>query len=441
MTWKFWQKQEQAPAFSPVRAEPSDAPLSWPTNALGQTHFMVNLFLERDQPPFRAWQAPRIILPPAVRPVAEMTARNYMLGLWLWGIAEKFGRVMACMVRDQFVTLADERVPMSGAITDGLLTLQNRVAREFSLVAADEKERVLAPNGEDLSFEFVLAGAYLRETTGSPWFGRDSEDMRGAQEMLAQCMYHGLGQAVPMYAAMQGALESFTAEGFDWKWSLRPAAFERHLQRRHKNPLFPEPRREVSGLDVYQARQTEERVVQDIQQKFSEIARQFADREKWPSDGLGFLDALREQLDTLEDKRMRLGGDAAELTGRLAEFRTHIMSLWRQAVSNSPQKLALLDEADEATNGRREQVEATEWLRNMLLSPAPFPADEALPALLCESDEDLARAVSVMEDAPTLRQPLADFRVQAVHLVSKMHAAGNDFPGIGDKLRILARVR
>jgi hypothetical protein len=436
MSWKFWQNKEEAPA--PAPAEPAEAPLCWPTNALGQTQLMVSVFLERDLLPFRAWQAPNVEFPPAVRPVAEMTTRNYMLGLWLWGISEKFGKVMADMVRDQFVMWANERVPMSGAIADGLLTLQNRVARQFNRVPADQQERIVAPNGEDLSFEFVLAGAYLRETTGSPWFGTEGRDMHDVQVMLAQCMYHGLGQAVPMYVAMQHALESFKSDGFNWKWSPLPAAFERHLQRRYKNPLFPEPRRGVSSLDVYQARDTEERVVQDIQQKFSELARQFVDREKWPSDGLGFLDALREQLDALEDRRVRLGGDTAELKGRLEELRMHIMSLWRQTVSNSPETLALLDKAEEASNARRERVEATEWLRNMVLSPAPFPPEEALPALLCETNEDLAKAVSTMENEPTLRQWLADFRIQAVHLVSEMHNAGNDIPGIPDKLRILA---
>jgi hypothetical protein len=74
----------------------------------------------------------------------------------------------------------------------------------------------------------------------------------------------------------------FDAESLpNWKWSARPGAAERHLRRRHSNPLFPLHRQMVTAHDVHKARLADNLALEDIRNELSEVCHAFFEKPEW----------------------------------------------------------------------------------------------------------------------------------------------------------------
>ncbi|WP_341313551.1 tryptophan leader peptide [Paraburkholderia sp. IMGN_8] len=425
MSWKFW-KTSQTSA------------IKWPTDAYGSVRFLLGMFLSHNVPPFSQWRTPEVTFSPDIEVTAEISARGYQLAIWFWMFSAKYDAIASRMARDAFCLFADEADPSMGTMIESLLSLQDRVNQAYQ--DTPREERSLSRDGEttELPLEFFMATGFLLQTSDSPYFGIVGDDMNGDDITLAECLSHAAQQAIAIFTPMQQALVAFDPRTFPkWKWSAHPGAFERHLQRRHDNPLFSERRRVVDADDVYEARVKDARALKAIRDDVAELAEVFLGQTELPMDWHPFLNGIRVRLDTLETRRLVQGGESASLGEALAELRKHVLDIWRVALGNSPEQLEVLNRAETNQHRQREALYGTVWMRHLLSEGTLLPADEVVPALLSEDSVEIAKAVAVMTAEPGLHDALANCRAGALALVRDARASGHALPGIDEKLRIL----
>ncbi|GJH14434.1 hypothetical protein CBA19CS11_36370 [Caballeronia novacaledonica] len=427
MDWKFWKPEKH-----------SDEPTAnWPVDSHASLQHVLGLYERADVAPFSSWAAPGIEFSPDVRGVAQAGSRGYQLALYFWLFAEKHGALAARMARESFCLFADAAHPGSGDSVDQLLDLHNRLAHTFETIS--EEQRTFEQDGltVTLPMEFFLASAYFKLAPNSPYAGDNSSDMHGDDYMLAACFRHATEQALSVFRPLIHAVEFSAASLPNWKWSVQAGAAERHLQRRHNNPLFPLHRQMVTASDVHEARVADNRALQDIRHELSALGREFYSTSDLPLNWRSFLDDFRERLDILEDRRLIAGGANDGLGDAISELRQDVLSAWRGAIQKNRQSLTALDREEAQKAARRAILVGSDWTAQLFSQGSLIPPDEVVPALLSEAPVEFERAVTCMQADPRLHETLANCRVSARRLVESLRAAGNEVPQISEKLRML----
>lgn len=427
MDWKFW-KPEKHPS-EPAANAPVDIDV-----ALRQ---LLDLYERADALPFSSWAAPGIEFSSNVRGIAQAGARGYQLALWFWLFAEKHGALAARMARESFCLLANAARPGSGDSIDELLDLENRLAHTFETISAERRTFEQDGLTVQLPMEYFLASAYFKLAPTSPYAEEHASDMQGDDYKLAACFRHATEQALSVFRPMIQAVEFNTTSLPNWKWSVQAGAAERHLRRRHNNPLFPLHRQMVTAHDVHEARVADNRALQDIRHELNDLAREFYSTRELPLNWRSFLDGFRERLDILEDRRLIAGGANDGLGDAIAEVRREVLNAWRGAIQKNRQSLTALEQEEAQRAEHRAMLVGSDWTAQLFSQGSLIPPDEIVPALLSEPPVEFERAVTCMQSDPRLRETLANCRVSAHRLVESLRAAGHDVPDVSEKLRIL----
>jgi hypothetical protein len=391
-----------------------------------------------DTPPFSNSGAPDVVFAPDVENVARRATKGYQLALWFWVFAEKHGVVAARMARDTFCLLADEAESSTGDVLDQLIALANRLMQSFDATPRERRSFVQGGEPVELPVEFFLATGFLLQAHNSPYHGRSGVDFEGNDIKLAARLRAATEQALPLFKPMVQAIEGFDARTLPrWKWSAVPGAMERHLQRRHNNPLFPLHRQVVTSQDVYEARVADYEVLANIRNELAEIAREFYELTELPADWHPLLNGLRERLDKLEDHRLMAGGENESLGGAIAELRDKVMEVWRSALGNNARHLTALDKAESVQRERHATLYATDWMRQLRSHASPIPPQEVVAALLSDTPGEIRTAVAALQAEPQLHSTLENCRSYAYRLVAEVREGGHTLPDIDEKLRTL----
>ncbi|MGF6920034.1 hypothetical protein [Paraburkholderia sp. 40] len=271
MAWKLWKTEKRY-----------DETRSWPSGTHESLKQLLDMYLGGDSPPFANWAAPGITFAPEVETLARDGVRGYQLALWLWLFAEKHGTIAAKMVRESLCLLADAMQPSSGDKIDSLLDLENRLAHSVEDLSAQQRTFRLEGLSVELPMEFFLATAFLRLAPDSPYAGNEGTYLQGNDFKLADCFHHATEEGLAVFRPMIDAVD-FDAKSLpNWRWSAHPGAAERHLQRRHKNPLFALHRQMVTAHEVYEARLADARAIEDIRTELNETSRSFSETTELP---------------------------------------------------------------------------------------------------------------------------------------------------------------
>jgi hypothetical protein len=223
----------------------------------------------------------------------------------------------------------------------------------------------------------------------------------------------------------------------NWRWSAHPGAAERHLQRRHNNPLFPLHRQMVTAQEVYDARLADAQALQDIRSELNGMSQSFSGTTELPLNWLSFLEGYRDQIDRLDERRLVAGGQSASLGDAIAGLRADILTTWRASLRKNQHSLAALEQDEAKRAERRTLLYGCDWTAQLLSHGSIIPPEEVVPALLSESDAELEKAVTGLQAEPRLHETLAKCCAAAHRLVNELRATGHNLPDIADKLRIL----
>jgi hypothetical protein len=426
MAWKLWKTEKR-----------QDEARSWPSDANQSIKQLLGMYLGSHAAPFAGWAAPGIIFAPDVEPVLRNGVRGYQLALWFWLFAEKHGTIAARMVRESFCLLAEAAQQASGDSIDALLDFENRLAHSIEEISSEARSFRLEGLSVEVPMEFFLATGFLRLAPDSPYARNASASLQGNDYKLADCFRHATEEALAVFRPMIDTVDFDAKSLSNWKWSAHPGAAERHLQRRHSNPLFPLHRQMVTAHEVYEARLVDGQALHEISTELSELSHSFSQTTELPLNWQSFLEGYRDYVDRLDERRLAAGGQNAPLGDAIERLRTDILTTWRTSLHRNRHSLATLDHEEAQRAERRALLYGCDWTAQLLSNGSLIPPEEVVPALLSESPSELKRVVTALQAEPRLHETLAQCRATAHRLLNESGAGGHNIPDIGDKLRIL----
>lgn len=424
MGWKFWEKKTPPTTLADVQ---------FPTDSYDSVRFLAGMFLKMDMIPFTLWRSPKAQLRPEVEPVANFVTRGLMLCAWFWLFETKHGVLAAHMVRDEFRLVQDDVDVSLGGMTDSLMSIVERTWESYANSPESARSIVVGNKTVELPFHYWLAVAALTQMEDSPYLGKEggfgSDDME-----VMECIEYGNEKSKPVWDQMLGSVAPFNPASFPrWKWSAKPGARERHLQRRHNNPLFEPLRRSVNAAEVYYARVMDVQALEDVRRDFKSVYQE-VQKGDLDIDWHKQLNGLRTRLDALKDRLNMVGGETADLHQAIAALREHVLDTWRAALGNAPEKLETLREA-QALQAKHAAL-WTEWSSQAMGDDSPIPKDEVAVALLCEPVEDIKKVMAVLDGGAGT----VSMRTVALQTVMRALAENQEVPQHREKLAALGVV-
>ncbi|HEB99699.1 MAG TPA: hypothetical protein ENJ05_09340 [Thiotrichales bacterium] len=176
------------------------------------------------------------------------------------------------------------------------------------------------------------------------------------------------------------------------EFSEHPGAHERHLMRRHDNPLFPVGRRTVTTSHLNAARQKDAQELQEFMERFHGVVECAVNLESQTDSGT--LLKLKEDLDRSYEECAGLAGDQRRVKEAIRHLIDTIMrAIWQEA-DGDPLAQQKLREEEQA---RALHFSLLEYpLVADLLSPrAVIGEAELVPSLLTASAEALDAVLQI----------------------------------------------
>lgn len=198
-------------------------------------------------------------------------------------------------------------------------------------------------------------------------------------------------------------------------FSDQPGAWERHLRRKHNNPLFGTPL--VSAVDINHAQQRDAAEVAEFMARFEALVKQAAELEA--NAEADVVLKLKEQLDKAYEQCAGLAGNQNDIKDMLKKLVHVIMQAMWQGVGNDVQAHSKLQSEIEARQAHFELLEYT-LVADLLRPESPIEDDELVPTLLSESSESVKIAMQLF----SAEQQLMLYQ-SAQQLVEQQHAASD----------------
>ncbi len=376
---------------------------------------------------------------PEIEELASTNVKGYQLCLWFAMYQERRGAIEARMLRDAFFNVFDllsEGEDSLGKQVRWILGFQDKAIAYVDEIPPEKKTALEEGLGTQMPPEYYIALYQLLGFPESP-YAPDKEELPEAQQRaLCVCLLNGRITAHEFFSPMLDAIQTFDpAKIPHWEWSKTLGAYERHLQRRHGNPLFTPERQTVTAADVYQAR-VHDAQAHDVALKDLETIRKELREEELPYTWFEYLNDKRERIEAVQDRigvMDRCGDDLKPLADRLREY---VVGIIQDTVKEDPKRAQLIAEAEELVAQRR-AFSSTDWVRQIRHPENVIPPEEVASALLTESPDTVTQIVLGLESDAKLRTALIHIRTGSLDVVRRASAAGQATPEMVEKLQIL----
>ncbi len=188
------------------------------------------------------------------------------------------------------------------------------------------------------------------------------------------------------------------------RFSNHPGRHERHLRRRHMNPLFGTPPPCVDRGELERAQSRDQRELKDFMQGFRELIQQASDLE--PNVDSESVLLLKERLDQAYEQATGLAGDQALVKQAVVKLVGIIMQAVRRGAGTDPHAL---DELQQEVIAREVHFRLLEYplVADLLAPDSPIGPEDLIPVLLCAEAEEVKAALQLF-DPPHLSQMLTD---------------------------------
>ncbi len=214
------------------------------------------------------------------------------------------------------------------------------------------------------------------------------------------------------------------------RFSPDPGPRERHLQRRHANPLFGEAALTLDQADVDAAREADARDQERFLADFRTLVQEAV--ELPPHAESDQVLAIKARLDESYTRVCALPGDHAAVREAIRRLIEVIMAAIRKSAAGDPLALQKLDEEAQARALHMELVEHP-LVADLLLPDTPIAESELLPTLLAEEADAVTAATTLFEP-----EQLAALHAEGERLLADLEAAGHDMRRARENLSRLA---
>jgi hypothetical protein len=214
-------------------------------------------------------------------------------------------------------------------------------------------------------------------------------------------------------------------------WSQNPGCFERHLQRKYRNPLFPPDVPTVAQEQIDQARVKDSLEAEEVRQRFWSLLHRVRDRDA--SVPCGEALNVRKEFDNLLSRTAEIGGPLHEVVPKLFEMYEAVVhdilaSLYDHNDLEKQLRVAL------AFSAERRRLFNNSFVAQLRRMDTPIRPDEVIPSLLSETPETIRLMVEVLSDHPEAVAALQD---SASKLMANSPEARNILLGQPEKLAAL----
>lgn len=181
------------------------------------------------------------------------------------------------------------------------------------------------------------------------------------------------------------------------KWSKNPGCFERHLQRRDSNVLFPVERRSVSNEAIEEARERDRLEQQDFYNKINALSNQLHSLKQMPIDQVL---TLLQNIQSLIEEAASIGGQVSNKISNLEKIEDDLIQRLNSAI---PEGKEMLDQAQSLS-----AMERIPYLAQMKRKNTPILEGEEVPTLLSEDFETISVIGYISRGFPDFKPSDAD---------------------------------
>jgi hypothetical protein len=209
----------------------------------------------------------------------------------------------------------------------------------------------------------------------------------------------------------------------------RPGRRERHMLRRHENPLFAWPAVPVQPEVLLEAQRSDHDEMEAFRDSFRGLLQRAVDL---PADaGSDVVLGLKEALETHYEQSFGLPEDQTEPRQAIARLISVIMrTIWRQAGSDPVAQQELSDE--ETARAVHFRLLEQPLVADLLHPESPIRPEELVPSLLSATEAEVGAAAEVFDG-----DQLAIIVQDAEALLSARAAAELDLSGARGRLALL----
>lgn len=165
------------------------------------------------------------------------------------------------------------------------------------------------------------------------------------------------------------------------EWRETPGCFERHLQRRYKNPLFPQERREISSDELKTARDKDDHDQKEFFKIYGMLVSE-ANRLNEASPGSDLIKCLQD-TQSLSEFASAIGGDLETETGVLEILENKLTGFLNSKLPRQ-EGADLLKKAHSLS-----AMEQIPYLAQSKRPGTPILTTEELPSILSEDMETI----------------------------------------------------
>lgn len=216
------------------------------------------------------------------------------------------------------------------------------------------------------------------------------------------------------------------------KFSPLAGAYERHLQRKYNNPLFPPSQQNFLQAEIDQARQRDLQDLQAFMEAFQEMVKQAAELN-------GSVDS--EVVLDLKEKLERLYVTSSGLAGELGTYQDALMKLIRvcmqtirRGAADDVIALRKLDEEEQARTVYFAMLESP-LVAELMRGDEIIQVDELVPTVLSLGTNHLKTVLELFE--PEYLQQLV---AQSREFVESLSAEVRQRTGVEQKLALMESI-
>jgi hypothetical protein len=198
----------------------------------------------------------------------------------------------------------------------------------------------------------------------------------------------------------------------------KPGRRERHLRRRHENPLFAWPPVSVEPLALLEAQRADHEEMVAFRDAFRALVQRALDLP--PNAGSDQVLALKEDLERHYEQACGLPEDHTQELAALRRLIDLSVSAVRRAAGQDALALAELDDAEQARAVHFRLLEQP-LVADLLHPESPMATEDLVPSLLTATPDELAAVLEIFDAAQ-----IEELVRQGQELLARLDAVGVD---------------